>query len=270
MRLILSAATLFLTGLFWLVAGALPVASDHNFPPLLPLVPNTPLMQQIKANQSYTYCLNSTASSYPAFRSQLEDVVARYEERTGIRAQEVPYGAGCQVQHNMIQGLQCGGCAGQIYYANAFPVPIQYAAQLAYVDWRTTMGHELGHGVLGLHEQYDDRAFACKGQQFTVMDCASGVRYPQPFDVTNGCGALATAWCGRAPEPPDPLCMDGICVFKSGWVYRVNGDSWTDQYGRIAFEARDSNGFRYSPVNQTYEPSGKELARGEWGRITVP
>lgn len=266
-RLILIAAAV---ALLWAFQGHSRASADHNGA-YLPLVPNTPLMQQIKANQSYTYCFNPTAAAYPDFKNQVRDVVARYEERTGIRGIEVAYDASCMVRHDMIQGLQCGGCAGQVFYAN-WPVVIQYAAQLAYIDWRTTIGHELGHALLGLHEQYDDRAFQCKGQQWTVMDCASGIRYPQPFDVDNGCAILATVWCGAPPPPCNP-CYDTATdtfIFSNGWKWTIGIDSWYDPYGRLAFGPKNPEGFRFSPVNDTWEQSGKDLARGEWGRITVP
>src|SRR3990167_4634804 len=106
----------------------------------------------------------------------------------------------------MPEGLDCGGCAAQIWYAN-WPVLVEYKYTLGYTDWRSAQGHELGHGLLGLHEQYNDSGgqIGCTRRQDTVMDCGSSVRYPQDWDVENGCGVIATSWCGPLPPaPPAP------------------------------------------------------------------
>jgi hypothetical protein len=182
--------------------------ADHNT--FLPLVPNTPIMRQITQAQEYTWCADARASSYPNFLTQLRDVNNQYTERVGIRHREVSFSdSGCQLRHTMPDNHGCSGCAAWVYYANS-PVLIEYKWQLGYQDWRSTIGHELGHALLGLHEQYRDSggSIACTGQQWTVMDCGSGVRYPQPWDVVNGCYLIATSWCGNPPPPPQEWCCD--------------------------------------------------------------
>lgn len=228
-------SALVLAGI-WSVSS---VQAEHNT--FLPLIPNTPLMQQLVKAQEYTWCADSRAASYPSFLSQLRDVNAEYEKRVGIRSREVafpkkPNGAddygssstGCQVQHVMGLDFPCGsGAAACIYYAN-FPVEVHYQESLGYVDWRTAHGHELGHGLLGLHEQYDDKAggIGCTRKQWTVMDCASGVRYPQDWDVARGCEVIRTAWCGNPPPPPEFCCQadyNGDGNFDDGYYHIPTG-----------------------------------------------
>ena len=202
-KLRLLAAVLLVLGI-WLLLTT-PASADHNI--YLPMVPNTPMMQSIKTTQEVLWCVNDTAAVFPDFVAQLHDVNDEYTARVSIRHRQVEWGTpattGCQEQHNFIVGLKCGGCAAQVFYAN-FPVEVEYKADLAFVDWRTTAGHEIGHSRLGLGEMYRDSggSIRCTGKTWTVMDCSSGVRYPQPFDVENGCAVLATLWCGPQ-SPPD-------------------------------------------------------------------
>ena len=183
MRLL--ASLLFILAVF-LAYCAGKAEADHSGN-WLPLVPNTPLMQNIEADGLVTYCFNPRASNYPNFRAQVRDVSDGYTAFAGIDFLEVPSGSGCEVIHSMPDDHDCGsGCAAWILYAN-WPVLIEYKWQLGYADWRSTIGHEMGHGVLGLHEQYrDSGSISCTGKTWTVMDCGSGVRYPQTFDTTNG------------------------------------------------------------------------------------
>lgn len=198
---------LLAVGLILLASGR-PTSADHNV--YLPYVPNVPIMQQVIRAQEYTFCVDSRASAYPGFLSQLRDVNAEYESRVGIRAREVAFSdPSCQVQHVMLPDFPCGsGAAGCIYYGN-WPVTVHYQEQLGYVDWRTTHGHELGHGLLGLHEQYADSSggIGClRDRTWTVMSCGTGVRYPQQIDVDRGCAVIRTAWCGNPPPPPPEWC----------------------------------------------------------------
>jgi hypothetical protein len=249
--------------------------ADHNT--YLPGVPNTPLMQQITRTQSYTYCMDSRSSSYPQFASQLRDVVARYTERTGIRATEVAFGPGCMVQHVMPNGISCVGWAAQIFYANN-PVTIQYCWTLGYTDWRSAQGHELGHGVLGLHEQYRDSGggIGCTGRQWTVMDCGTNppVRYPQPRDVTEGCKLYSTTiWCGTdgtTVQPPvqcvnigtaagvyDP-CGD-VFRFSNGWSVRPSTGMWFNPHGWPEWERCNQDGIRWNFHTRSFHTPGSSF-----------
>ncbi len=265
-----------------------PIEAHHNGP-WLPLVPQTPLMQEIIHNGSYTWCVNDTAAAYPNFLSQLRDVNDQYTARVGIRNTQVAWGVpfgivqkdssgnaipqtGCMVQHNAIPGLQCGGCAAHIFYAN-WPVVVEYKIDLAYYDWRSAQGHELGHGVLGLHEQYDDISFTCLDRPWTVMSCGfSQVKYPQAFDVTNGCAVLDPnhlqfVGCGFQEPPCGNPCWNGTeWVFEDGWRFRPNADDgqWFDPQGRLVWDDIDPtwNG-RYSPILRAW------VQRGETGSAFV-
>lgn len=226
-----------------LILTAPPARSDHQV--YLPYVPNTPLMQQVIKAQEYTWCADARSSAYPQFLSQLRDVNEQYAERTGIQSRQVAYtDPGCQVKHAMPDVHGCSGCAAWIYYAS-WPVLIEYKYQLGYSDWRSTQGHELGHGLLGLHEMYRDSGgtISCTGRTWTVMDCGSGVRYPQEIDVQRGCAIILTAWCGQQPAPPP--CGLGepdvhgnrwdSCVNRwlnaAGWSYEPGSGVWYTPFG---------------------------------------
>jgi hypothetical protein len=209
---------------FWLVIVT-PARADHLT--YLPLVPNTPLMQSIIQTQTVKWCVNSTGQTYPNFVTQLDDVHAAYARDVGIRFERVAWGSmastGCQVQHNLTE-FSCNGCAAHIFYAN-WPVVVEYKVSLGYTDWRSAFGHELGHGLLGLHEQYKDSGgtIGCTFRPDTVMSCGSPfVKYPQPRDVNLGCAIIRTTWCGaQVPEPPItyPFWDGDEWVFESGWKY---------------------------------------------------
>lgn len=172
----------------------------------LPYAPNTWLMQKVITAQEYTYCLDSRAETWPNFAAQLRDVNDQYAERVGIRYRQVAFNdASCQVQHVMLPDFPCGsGAAACIYYMNS-PVVVHYQENLGYSDWRSAQGHELGHGLLGLHEQYQDSggSIQCLYRPETVMSCGEPfTRYPQQLDVDRGCAIIATPWCGNPPTPP--------------------------------------------------------------------
>ena len=208
-------------------AGCRVAEGNHNV--YLPYAGETQLAKQISANQAYTYCLDSRAAAYPNFLSQLQDVNAQYTQRVGIRSTQVAYGdVSCMVKHEMPTNITCDGWAARIYYAN-WPVKVEYCYTLGYTDWRTAHGHELGHGLLGLHEQYRDSggSIACTGQQWTVMDCSSGIRYPQVWDVEAGCAVIKTAWCGR-PATAEPVCEPyGGCWLGTYWEWKIDSAVWT-------------------------------------------
>lgn len=189
----------FVIALFLVLSvGSKTVEADHNI--YLPLVPNTPIIQEAFSQNRITYCLNARASTYPNFAAQVEDVTDRYRA-LGFTMTKVAWGSGCELQHNMAD-FECGGCAAHVFYAN-WPVVIEYKYTLGYTDWRSAVGHELGHALLGLHERYRDSGgnIGCVGPESgsTVMDCgAPHTRYPQPLDVQRFCalpGAGVMAGC---------------------------------------------------------------------------
>jgi hypothetical protein len=269
--------------------------ASHNI--YLPGVPGTQLMQQVIKQQEYTYCLDNRASAYPNFRSQLEDVNREYTKRTGIRAREIAVNmsasidlyakfdiataAGCHVIHAMPDVHGCGGsCAAWIGYANRLgSVYIEYKWQLGYTDWRSTHGHELGHGILGLHEQYADTAgvIGCTRQTTTVMDCGSGVRYPTTRDVTYGCAIILTSWCGTdgsAPPPPPPCvtplegvdgCNPDLYRFASGWAYRFSDQVWVNPHGWPEWTACNQDKLRYNFHHKDWFAPGSSFYSDERG-----
>ena len=252
------------------------ISAHHNV--YLPLVPNTPLMQTVINTQEYAWCADARASTYPGFLSQLRDVNAQYTQRTGIKDVEVPFGdSRCKVRHVMPDGITCNGWAGRIYYANLV-VDVEYCWPLGYVDWRTVHGHELGHGLLGLHEQYvDSGSIQCTGRQDTVMDCGSGVRYPTTLDVSRGCAIILTSWCGQAPVQTFPYWNGSRWVFEDGWQFMPNSGcgEWYDPQNRLIWGACDPSwGARYfvPDANWTNGTSTFELSTGLWfaGGLKLP
>lgn len=210
----------------------------------LPSVPNTPLMQQVIKNQTYTWCVDARASNYPNFVTQLKDVNEQYTKRVGINWQQVPFPASstdtsCQVRHVMPDGLSCVGWAAQVFYYS-WPVTVQYCWTLGYTDWRSAQGHELGHALLGLHEQYNDvgGSIGCTGRQDTVMDCGSGVRYPQALDISRGCAIILKPWCGK--DPTDRF------YFADGWSYQPSNGWWWNPDNQPEWTACNADGIRWS------------------------
>ena len=220
--------------------------ADHQIQ--LPLVPNTPAIENIWADGSTTWCLNARASSYPSFRAQVEQAFGDMQAQTGNTFTELFSTAedsnsaasmGCEYLLRMPTNDQfCQGCAAHIYYYND-PVVAEFRWTLGYSIWTDAIGHETGH-LLGLHEQYIDSGGAIQcGNPKTVslMDCG----YPhlwqlQPFDMGNlknwlyapgiSYGGVAThegepfVWyCGGDPETDR---ADQAAVFYY--------DSWSDAY----------------------------------------
>lgn len=232
---------------FCLVAILLSPPARSHHQEYLPLVPATPIMKSIKATQEYTWCVNQRAAQYPQFTAQVREVSDAYTRLVGIKNRQVEYGSSCQVRHDMRDDHPCGGCAAWVFYANN-PVTIEYKATVGYTLWQTTIGHELGHALLGLHEQYTDLgSIQCTGKQTTVMDCGSGVKYPTVRDIGLGCAMYQTSWCGQAPAPP-----------KCAGPVQPNGLYWDDCQQRWVNGA----GWTYSPATGIwYLPNGN----AEWG-----
>lgn len=266
------AAILFVVGVLLVVTA--PAKADHLT--YLPLVPNTPLMREVATTQGYTFCFNDRANAYPGFVAQVREVTQAYTRLAGIKAREVGYDSSCQVRHEMLDSHPCSGCAAWILYANS-PVSIQYKASVGYVSWQTTIGHELGHGLLGLHEQYRDSSggIGCTGKTTTVMDCGSGVRYPTSRDVSLGCALYLTAWCGTdatqtcdrgTGDPRWDSCI-GRWVFADGWsVEPVSGD-WYTPAGAREWSRCNADSLRWNYTLTAWVPpfSGFYLpSRGFW------
>lgn len=211
----------------WLVVIAI-IFGNHNV--YLPLAGSTPIMAHAQSGQEITYCLNPRAESYPNFAGQVEDVTDSYRD-LGFKLRKVGYGSGCELKHDMTE-FNCGGCAAHVYYAN-WPVLIEYRYVLAYYDWRSAIGHELGHALLGLHERYRDSggSIGCGGTNevgLTVMQCGyPHVKYPQPLDVERWCvlDAVSNSVAFKPvcnPEPVIPPCTPwgGRWVGELGaWLY---------------------------------------------------
>lgn len=246
-----------IVGIAFATCGGLGAPAYANHLVYLPGVPNTPLMQTIKNTQTTTWCMDSRAASYPNFASQLRDVYTQYTVREGIRNVEVAFNdPACRVRHTMPANLDCVGWAAHIFYAN-YVVDIEYCAKLGYTDWRSAQGHELGHGMLGLHEQYNDSSgsISCTGRQDTVMDCGSGVRYPTALDTQRGCALYLTTWCGKDATVTCvtvPAGAEGYdtCVnryfFADGQSYEPLTGDWWNKDGTTEWSKCDQFGRRFS------------------------
>ena len=256
------AAALFFLGLFLIFTA--PAAANHL--EYLPYVPNTALMKSVKATQEQVWCVDARASAYPNFVTQLRDVNDQYTARTGIRNRQVAFtDSSCQVKHTMPDNHACSGCAAWVFYTN-WPVEIQYKWQVGYSDWRTTQGHELGHALLGLHEQYNDSSggIGCLTDRvWTVMSCGTGVRYPTVRDVDLGCAVLITSWCGKdgslqcggSGNPYYDICLSRW-VFADGWSYDPKNQQWWNPQGQAEWTACNTDSLRYNFTIQGWLPPG--------------
>lgn len=260
-------------------------AAEANHLVFLPYAPNTPLMQQVIKAREYTYCFDSRSLNYPSFVTQLQDVNAQYDARVGIKGRmvagsfatiEAAKAAGCQVWHVMPDGLECSGWAAQIFYAN-WPVTVQYCYKLGYTDWRSAQGHELGHGLLGLHEQYADSggSIGCTRRQDTVMDCGGNppVRYPQPLDVSRGCSLIQTSWCGNVPPPMTCLTLGfdpctGRHFMPDGWSWSPANGYWYGPTGLAEFSPCNQDAIRWNELGAWFTPGSSFFvpSRGYWAR----
>lgn len=237
-----------------------PVYASHMI--YLPLVPNTPLMQQVIKTETYTWCVDSRAANYPNFVSQLKDVNEMYTKKVGIFWQQVPFPAStsdtsCQVRHVMPDGLSCVGWAAQVFYY-AWPVTVQYCWTLGYTDWRTAQGHELGHALLGLHEQYNDVSgqIGCTGRQDTVMDCGSGVKYPTALDIQRGCAIIQTPWCGKDPNER--------FYFPDGWSYQFSTGIWWNPDNQPEWAPCNADSLRWSLYEDWKADGAIDGVGGKW------
>lgn len=206
----------------WLVLMVEIARGDHQV--RLPGIPDTPAVRNIWSDGELTWCLDSRASKYPGFRSQVIQTLNDSYDRIGVRHREVSFGGvfetGCEVQHRMPDNFSCNGCAANVAYAN-WSVVVQYKYQLGYSDWKSAIGHEMGH-VYGLHEQYIDSggSINCGNPKtVSVMDCGAPQLWQlQPFDIDNLKGWLYPPyigerglaqhegrwfawWCGGDPNP---------------------------------------------------------------------
>jgi hypothetical protein len=218
------------------------VAEAHH-QTYLPLAGETPLMRAIESNPDVAWCVNPRAAAYPNFVAQLIDVNDQYEARTGIGHHQVVYGsAACQEQHVMPDTVGCVGCAARVFYWYQ-SVLVEYKWQLGFTDWRSAQGHEIGHARLGLHEQYIDQgSIRCTGRQDTVMDCGSGVRYPQARDVL-----MANIFYGDwyDPEAPDPRGPQDVTGPRGGtihWDACIGSNRFTPDIKQVLPDGSLSNG----------------------------
>ena len=257
-----------------------PVAADHNT--YLPLAGQTWMAQQIKATQEQVWCADARATAYPSFITQIRTVNDQYTARAGIKHRQVDFNdPSCQIRHTMPDQHGCSGCAAWIFYANK-PVVIEYKYQLAYVSWESTIGHELGHGILGqLHERYIDSggSIQCGGPErgLVVMDCGPPyVRYPTTLDVSRGCAIIVTAWCRQAPAQTFPFWNGSRWVFEDGWSFVPNSGcgEWYMPDGRLAWGACASWGGRWNDLVQiwTMPTSTYHPASNTWwsGGLALP
>lgn len=218
------------------------VSANHNI--YLPLVPNTALIQNTIADGEQTWCVNSAAANYPRFVSDLRRVNDAYAAKWGVAHRQIvgtfesvqaAASAGCEVWHQGRYDQFCSGCAANISYAN-WPVTVRYNLGLGYFSFDTAHGHELGHGLLGLHEQYNDSGgIFCTRRTDTVMDCGSRVWEPQPLDIERACDKIdpdGTHFAGCTEAPPPPQWPWGPCADWGG-CYRQDLDAWIAQDGWV-------------------------------------
>lgn len=189
----------------------------------LPLLPS-PFMSSLNTQSEILWCLNDRAAAYPGFASQARTVHNQISASLGIPNRQVSYGTpqstGCWIKHDFTLNHGCTQCAAWVHYLNT-PILIEYNEKLMYSDWRTTLGHELGHGIAGIHEQYDDANFKSHIRTYGYW-------------ATNGTSAA---------NPGDPTVMDfgtnGLTGFPEGvWEWQM----W--DLAR-ACEVNDPQGQRY-------------------------
>jgi hypothetical protein len=209
--------------LFMLLYSVASKVSEGDHFEILPLVPNTPLMQGIIKTQTVIWCVDARASNYPNFVAQVKDVKDQYKDRVGIKHRQVGFSdSTCIEKHTMPDNFTCGaGAAACIYYWQR-PVIIEYNYRLGFINWKSAIGHELGHGELGLHEQYIDRgSIQCdRTRTDTVMSCGTGIEYPSARDILIGCSLISTSWCGKSVSDPrgpkNVIGKDGVTVLHWG------------------------------------------------------
>lgn len=226
---------------FWLVIPAFfyePAIGSHHVE--LPLVPDTPAIHNLWQDGEWTWCLDSRASVYPNFRSQVVATFAEYKRVLGISSREA--WPDCDIWITMPDGNFCDGCAANVSYAN-WPVIQRYKWSLGFVYWNGTIGHETGH-VGGLHEQYIDfGSIQCTKRTDTVMDCGShitlpplGVWFPQEFDWKN-----LLMWLY-----PPPVDEAGLAYHEGRpFAWYCGGDPHPARANQTAIMYLDPNGAFY-------------------------
>jgi hypothetical protein len=210
-----------------------------------------------------TWCLNTRAANYPGFRAQTVEVMDAFARELGLTHREVAYpaarDASCNVRHDMPDSHACAGCAAWILTQN-WPVVVEYKWQLSYVSWRTTIGHELGHGLCLLDEHYDKQGFRSYVLTFggwihglpTVMDVGThqvqgympfGIWFPTPEYDSHRCREtlsppFVSAWAGRHPDgtPFVWYCNTDRRATRVTFVYwsAERGYEWGGEYHPLA------------------------------------
>lgn len=269
---------------FIIILSPTPVSADHNV--YLPLAGQTPLVKRIAQTQEYTWCINGRGMAYPGFYAQVKDSTDSFTRIWGIRNREVPYSSDCNLRHDMLDSHSCNGCAAWVHYANN-PVVVEYKAAVGYVDWRTTISHELGHALGNLGEMYVDRgSIGCDSSYQgminrlgfeTVMSCGTGVKYPAIVDTQRACAILNVSWCGTdatqtcdrgSGDPRWDTCISPArWVFADGWSFDpVTGDWYNPQNAR-EWSACNGDRLRWNYTVQAWMPPSSAFylpIRGYW------
>ena len=140
---------------------------DDGSKACLQLFPTQLLVRSVWMQGAVPWCVDQRAANYPDFVAQLHQVNNQHAAAGGLGHRQVAgtyetddaaLAAGCFVRHSMPDDLQCGGCAGQVWYGN-WPVRVEYRWQLGYKRWLSTASHELGHAECLEDEHYDKAAF---------------------------------------------------------------------------------------------------------------
>ena len=225
--------------------GASSGVAHHNSTGRLPGVPYTPLIQSALRTGVVYWCVNPDAEAYPGFVEQLQLVNDAATGRTTVANVRVPYGTGCQVQHDGRWDKFCEGCAAWIHYAN-WPVKVEYMLSLGYRNWYTTQAHEgtvCGH-ALGEDEGYQDAGTI---QSFVLAYgyWASPWDAPHVMDVGTH---LLSAWYPLGVYQ----CTEADMRVLSTWLL-PQGEYGGGLSGRTAFyQAGDAAVTRVSVLFRTY------------------
>jgi hypothetical protein len=249
----------FVVGLVIVAAAVQETEAHHNT--YLPLVPNTPVIQNMLGDGNLTWCLNANAAAYPNFKTQMEEMLAvNVSGALGIAVWQIEgtfettaqaAAAGCEVHNVGRYDAFCNGCAGNIHYAN-WPVTINYYLALGYFEWKTTSGHEYGH-LFGLHEQYIDLgSINCdRTRTDTVMSCGTGIWKFQTRDIQLICALVKDAWPKCKTTYPVYDEARG-CDFYGYWCYRFSDGVWIDPNNQSEWccGQYSADGARYYYYNQ--------------------
>lgn len=199
--------------------------ADHNQPPILPLIPNTPVIQRTLEKGFVTYWIDDRLRAYPNFEKQARDVALAGYKDVGIEAIQVSDPAAADIKYNAPTDANfvatCGsGAAGCIVYWTQ-QANVYVRISLAFNDFRSLIAHEginYGH-AFGQHEMYNDRLFQCLTDRWwTVMSCGTFVWIPQEFDKF-------TIWNVVVPDVPSQVSSryDENFFYVSYNGYRADG-----------------------------------------------